>query len=86
MAEFDDNNIPIECGECSVSVEGLSSMVDHILATHPNYDRFEAQEYARAWADSAYDQIDAENIERAEFFRRHGYDSYAEHDDNESGK
>lgn len=73
-AEFDDKNIPIDCPECNVKLEGIPATEQHAL-TH-GYTPQEAKFFARLWADSTLDGIDAENAMRAEEFRRTGVDPY----------
>lgn len=82
-----DEPIAIPCSECDFVAEtGLQEMVDHILELHPNYSQEEALHYAEVWQESAYEQQELENIERAEEFRRTGHDPYAEWDDHMPGK
>ncbi len=72
MIEFTDANVPINCTECNLLIEGIEPMLQHVLSTHPEYSPQEAQEYVRIWADSAYDEIDAQNAWRTEESRRTG--------------
>lgn len=69
-AEYTDANLPINCSECDELVEGVDQMVQHIIAMHPNYTPAEAADYARSWADSVYEDIDAHNMWLAEEYRR----------------
>ncbi len=73
-AEYTDENVPLNCAECDAVAEGIPQMVQHILDTHPNYTPEEAAEYARIWADSAYEDIEAHNMWRTEEYRRTGVD------------
>lgn len=74
MVEYTDDNVPITCAECDVRLEGVPEMVQHILASHPNYSPQEAAEYAHVWADSSYEEIDAQDTWRTEEYRRTGVD------------
>ncbi len=76
----------IPCSECDFGTEDLAQMVDHILELHPSYDREEAQHYAEIWQEGAYEAEELRNIERAEYYRRHGVDPEADWDDNMPGK
>jgi hypothetical protein len=81
-----DSPVWINCSECDFGTELLEDMVTHILETHPQYTADEAEHYAQIWQDDAYEREDLENIERAEYFRRHGVDPFKEFDDDEPGK
>ncbi len=70
----------ISCAECDFGTEELQGMVQHILDTHTEYTPEQAQHYAELWQESAYEQQELENIERAEYFRRHGIDMYDDGD------
>jgi hypothetical protein len=74
MSEYNDDNIPMKCGECDLLEEGIPAMEQHVFDTHPQYTPEEAKEYVRAWADASYDEIDAYNMWRAEEYRRTGHD------------
>lgn len=78
MAEYTDQNIPINCAECDHLEEGIPAMEQHVLAAHPNYAPAEVPGFVRSWADSAYDSIDADNAWRAEEYRRTGSDPYSD--------
>jgi len=69
-AEYTDENVPVNCAECDELLEGVPQITQHILAAHPNYTPQEAAEYARIWADGAYENIDLENMRLAEEYRR----------------
>ena len=71
----------INCSECDFGTEEIQGMIQHILDTHPQYTPDEAKTYAEIWQESAYEQQELENIERAEYFRRHGVDMYDEPSD-----
>ena len=73
-AEYEDSNVPMNCGECDLLIEGVPAMEQHIRETHPNYSPIEVVEHARAWADSAYEEIDAHNLWRTQEYRRSGVD------------
>lgn len=79
MPEYDDSNIPITCGECEEVFEGVSPVEEHLRTAHA-YAPEDATNYARTWADDAYDEIDAHNAWRTEEYRRTGYDPDKEPD------
>lgn len=85
MSEYTDNDVPIECVECTVIVEGIDTMKAHILSKHPDYSIEEADNFARVWAESTYEQIDADNAYRADYFHRHGEDPYEPESDKDYG-
>jgi hypothetical protein len=85
MSEYSDQDVPIECAECSELVEGVLPIVEHILSVHTNYTPEEAANFARVWADDAYEQIELENIERADYFRRYREDPYEPRSDQDYG-
>ncbi len=70
MAEYDDATVPMNCGECDAPFEGIPAMIEHVLAAHPEYTPEQAAEYVQGWAESAYEAIDAYNIQLAEEYRR----------------
>ena len=51
-----DMTIEIECSECDEIITGVDAMVVHILDKHPTYSAIEAANYARIWADDAYEK------------------------------
>lgn len=60
-----DKTIQIKCGECDANeVEhfeiGLEDMIQHIKDKHPQYNPLEADTWAIAWMDDAYDRYDLE--------------------------
>jgi hypothetical protein len=73
-AEYIDANIPMNCGECDLLVEGVPAMEQHIREAHPTYTPQQVVDFVRDWADNAYEQIDAHNIWRTEEYRRTGVD------------
>lgn len=82
-----DQPIAIPCSECDFVAEtGLLEMIAHILEVHPQYSREEAAHYAEVWEESAYEAEDLRNIERAEYYRRHGVDPEGDFDDHMPGK
>jgi hypothetical protein len=84
--EYTDKDIPIECSECGEYQEGIPDMISHLLSKHPNsYTPEEAANFADIWADNAYEQIELENIERADYFRRHGEDPFEPESDKDYG-
>ena len=86
MSEYSDKDVPIECAECSELIEGVLPTVEHILSVHGNsYTPEEAANFARIWADNSYEQMELEDIERAEYFRRHGEDLYEPESDKDYG-
>jgi hypothetical protein len=68
--EYTDENVPIRCGECDKAVDGIRGMVEHVIAAHPGYSPSDAADFARDWADSAYEDIDLENMRLNEEYRR----------------
>ncbi len=84
--EYDDSNVPIHCGECDQLEEGVAAMADHVLESHTDYTPEQVEYYVRQWADDAYEQIEAENIWRAQEYRRTGHDPMREWDDGQEGK
>jgi hypothetical protein len=75
-AELNDMNVPINCAECNVVEEGIPAMIMHIKTAHPDYTPEQAVEYAKIWAEDAYESIEAIDTMRAEEFRRTGIDPY----------
>jgi hypothetical protein len=69
-AELTDENVPMNCGECDLLVEGIPQMIEHILDAHPNYSIDDAADFARNWADDSYESIELENIRLTEEYRR----------------
>lgn len=70
MAEYIDANVPMKCGECDLLVEGIPAMIQHVLTTHPSYTPEQAAEYVQGWAESAYEDIDLQNMRLTEEYRR----------------
>jgi len=76
----------IPCSECDFGTEILEDMVAHILEAHPHYTSEEALHFAELWQEGAIEEEELRNIERAEYYRRHGVDPEADWDDNMPGK
>lgn len=86
MSEYTDKDVPIECAECSELVEGVLPMVEHLLSNHSkDYTPEEAANFARVWADDTYEEIDAANAYRADYFRKHGEDPFEPRSDQDYG-
>jgi hypothetical protein len=84
--EYSDKDVPIECAECSELVEGVLPMVEHILSVHgTSYIPEEAANFARVWADDAYERMELEDIERGEYFKSHGEDPFEPESDKDYG-
>lgn len=58
MSQLTDENIIIECPEClnHHGEQGLTSMIAHIIETHPSYGPKEVEVYAKAWMEEAYER------------------------------
>lgn len=61
--EMTDATIEIECAECSAIIVGIEAIRRHILEWHPTYNIEEAKEYARLWADDAYDRYEQQEYD-----------------------
>jgi len=62
-------------------------MVQHILTAHPeSYNNEQALHYAQLWQEEAIEQQEVEDLERANYFRRHGVDPQGDWDDERPGK
>ena len=86
MPEYTDKDVPISCAECGEHQEGIPAMLNHVLSKHSNeYTPEEAENFVNLWADEAYDQIDAENVYRGDYFRRYGEDPYEPRSDQDYG-
>lgn len=57
---YTDKTLPITCGECSQTIDGIPSMAIHILDEHEGYSVNEALQHARYWASDAYDILEQE--------------------------
>ena len=80
IAEFSDQDVPMECGECSEFIEGILPMVEHLRERH-DYSDLDAANYVQLWADDAYERIELENIEKEEYFRKYGIDPESDYGD-----
>lgn len=70
-----DYPVYTECGECiGWGTESHKELVNHILTNHTGYSIEEAEEFARAWEEDAAAQQEANDIYRANYFRRYGVD------------
>lgn len=61
------------CGECNFGSENHIDLVNHVVATH-NYTPQEAEDYVTAWEESAWEEQEANDAYRTEFYNRHGVD------------
>jgi hypothetical protein len=77
MPGFDDSNIPVTCAECEEVLEGVPALAGHLQTVHA-YTPEDAANYARSWADDAYNEQDAHDIWRTQEYRRTGLDPEAE--------
>lgn len=51
-----DKTITVTCAECDAEEIGVNAMTRHILTSHPEYNRKEAQYYAEVWTESAHEE------------------------------
>jgi hypothetical protein len=68
------DSIYIPCSECNFGTESHEEMVNHILSIHSHYTLEEAETYATLWEEDAFDRQEADNIYRAEFYKKYGVD------------
>ena len=75
MSKLVDATVPILCGECDNRYvtkweDGISAMIKHVLAAHPEYTEQEAVDTVRHWADDSYERIENEEYEHAQEHKR----------------
>lgn len=74
MREVTDNTIDILCAECSQDhiehyESGIKAMIAHVLERHHEYSQLEADAFATAWMESAYDKIDEQDQRLSESYQ-----------------
>jgi len=62
------------CGECDFGSENHNDLVNHVLTVHTNYTLEEAESYVTAWEESAWEELEAHNAYRTDFYKTHGVD------------
>lgn len=70
MSQYTDKNIPITCCECPDHIEeGVIEMQIHIALTHPEYTNDEVIQYAKKWAEAAYQADEEREMRQTEYAR-----------------